>query len=54
MKIKQTQQFERSLKKLSKKHYPIELISTVLSAIINLDKVILLKSKDHSLSNNWQ
>ena len=54
MKIKRTKLFEKELKKLKKKHYPIQAIEPCLSAILNKDTNTLKKIKDHSLKGNWQ
>ena len=54
MEIKRTKKFDHSYKKMLKKHYPVELIQKGLIAIAENNNNILLKIKDHSLSNNWK
>lgn len=51
---KQTNRFKHSLKKLAKRHYPIEFIGKVVNAIEVQDKQLLKKADDHALKNNWQ
>ncbi|GHP14523.1 hypothetical protein YK48G_19480 [Lentilactobacillus fungorum] len=51
---KQTNRFKHSLKRLAKRHYPIELIGKVVDAIEAQDKRLLKKANDHPLKNNWQ
>lgn len=53
MKIKQTTSFERQLKKLAKKHYPISLLKLCLEAVIEQDNRILKQIKDHALKGKW-
>lgn len=52
--IKQTSSFIRNLKRLKKKHFPIELIKGCVIAILENDEKVLTKIKDHSLKGKWQ
>lgn len=54
MKIKTTSAFERQLRKLARKHYPISLIKECLKAIVERDVTTLRKIKDHELEGNWK
>jgi mRNA interferase YafQ len=48
MQIKQTKSFERELKKLVKKHFPITVLKPCLKAIMEQDTLILKRIKDHA------
>ena len=52
MQIKQTKSFERELKKLVKKHYPITVLKPCLIAILEQDLLVLKQIKDHALKGN--
>ncbi|QAS69984.1 type II toxin-antitoxin system YafQ family toxin [Oenococcus sicerae] len=54
MQIKQTESFERELKKLAKKHFPIAILKPCLKAIIKQDNSTLKQIKDHPLAGNWR
>lgn len=54
MRIEKTKSFDRDIKKLAKKHFPIKIIKTCVEAIITEDDNILRKIKDHSLKGKWQ
>lgn len=54
MKIVRTPKFKHQLKKLVKKHYPVEVLVPCLEAIINKDEKILKKIKDHKLTGAWK
>lgn len=54
MNIKQTVTFQRQLKKLAKKHYPVRLLAPCIDAILAQDTFILRRIKDHALKGNWQ
>lgn len=54
MKIKQTASFERQLKKLAKKHFPVVVLKSCLKAIIEHDDTVLKRIKDHALKGKWQ
>ncbi len=49
MQIKQTKSFERELKKLVKKHFPITVLKPCLEAIVEQDVLVLKQIKDHAL-----
>lgn len=53
MQIKQTKSFERELKKLVKKHFPITVLKPCLEAIVEQDVLVLKQIKDHALKGNW-
>lgn len=53
MQILRTKKFERQLKKLARKHYPIQVLKSCIAAIVNNDQQLLKKIKDHSLEGNW-
>lgn len=53
MKIKQTPSFERQLKKLAKKNYPISLLKLCLEAVVEQDSRTLKRIKDHALKGKW-
>ena len=52
--IKTTTSFERKLKKLAKKHFPIEVLKPCLQAIVNQDEAVLKRIKDHALKGRWR
>ena len=54
MQIKQTKSFERELKKLVKKHFPITVLKPCLEAIVEQDVLVLKQIKDHALKGNWR
>ena len=54
MQIKQTKSFERELKKLVKKHFPITVLKPCLEAIVKQDVLVLKQIKDHALKGNWR
>ena len=54
MQIKQTKSFERELKKLVKKHFPIAVLKPCLEAIVEQDVLVLKQIKDHALKGNWR
>lgn len=54
MKIKQTPSFERQLKKLAKKHFPIEALKPCLKAIVEQNSGTLKQIKDHALKGKWK
>ena len=54
MQIKQTKSFERELKKLVKKHFPITVLKPCLKAIVKQDVLVLKQIKDHALKGNWR
>ena len=54
LQIKATGQYVRSLKRLKKKHYPVELIEDCLRAILNKDHDTLIKIHDHPLVGQWR
>lgn len=54
MQIKRTKSFERELKRLSKKHFPITVLKSCLQAIVDQDKITLKRIKDHALKGQWQ
>ena len=51
--IKQTPSFERKLKKLAKKHFPISLLKPCLKALVEQDNGTLEQIKDHALKGKW-
>ncbi|WP_124976399.1 type II toxin-antitoxin system RelE/ParE family toxin [Ligilactobacillus salitolerans] len=53
MKIKATKAFERELKRLNKKQYPIKVLKPCLAAIIAQDRQTLKQIKDHALQGKW-
>ncbi|MFB9769032.1 type II toxin-antitoxin system YafQ family toxin [Lactiplantibacillus modestisalitolerans] len=53
MKIKQTASFERQLKKLAKKHFPVVVLKACVKAIIERDDAVLKRIKDHALNGKW-
>ena len=53
MKIKTTKAFERELKKLKKKHFPIEILKPCVAAIVAQDQATLKRIKDHALQGKW-
>ncbi|KRN83183.1 RelE [Ligilactobacillus acidipiscis] len=53
MKIKATKAFERELKKLKKKHFPIEILKPCVAAIVAQDQATLKRIKDHALQGKW-
>jgi mRNA interferase YafQ len=53
MKIKATKIFERELKKLNKKHFPIEVLKPCVAAIVGQDQATLKRIKDHALQGKW-
>lgn len=54
MQIQSTTSFERELRKLARKHYPITVLTPCLAAIIKQDGPILRKIKDHALRGKWK
>ena len=54
MQIKQTKTFERELKRLAKKHFPITILKPCLKAVVEQDVLVLKRIKDHALKGNWQ
>ncbi|MCI1290224.1 MAG: type II toxin-antitoxin system YafQ family toxin [Lactobacillus sp.] len=46
--------FKKELKRLKRKHYPINLITICLQAIMTRDPANLTKIKDHPLTGNWK
>ena len=48
MQIKQTKSFERELKKLVKKHFPITVLKPCLEAIVEQDVLVFNNSITHS------
>lgn len=55
MKIKLTQQFERDIKKLVKKHYDLNKLETVVTLLVEQDtETLYRKYKDHALKGNWK
>lgn len=54
IKIERTHIFDRELKKLSKKHYPIKVLSPCLRIIIYRNITLLKRIKDYSLHGNWK
>lgn len=52
MKIKATKAFERELKKLKKKHFPIEILKPCVAAIVAQDQATLKRIKDHAYKEN--
>lgn len=54
VRVKVTKQYERNLKKLKKKHYPLELIDECLDAIVNDNSVVRIQIRDHFLRGNWK
>ena len=53
MQIIGTKSFIRDLKKLKKKHFPIDLLKPCLKAIVDQDKDVLKQIKDHALTGQW-
>ncbi|WP_025023321.1 type II toxin-antitoxin system YafQ family toxin [Companilactobacillus nodensis] len=53
MKINRTKSFDREIKKLAKKHFPIQILKPCIKAIVEKDESILIKIKDHSLKGQW-
>ncbi|WP_373842773.1 type II toxin-antitoxin system YafQ family toxin [Limosilactobacillus sp.] len=53
MKIQSTNQFERQLKRLAKKHYPIKALKPCIHAIVEQNIGILNRIKDHGLKGKW-
>lgn len=53
MEIKRTKSFERELKRLMKKHYPVDVLKPCLQAIIDQDLIVLKRIKDHALQGTW-
>lgn len=53
MKIKQNASFERQLKKLAKKHFPVVGLKSCLKAIIEHDDAVLKRIKDRALKGKW-
>lgn len=54
MKIKATKAFERELKRLHKKHFPVKVLKPCLAAILEQDPGVLKRIKDHALKGKWQ
>ena len=54
MQIKQTKSFERELKKLVKKNFPITVLKPCLKAIMEQDTLLLKRIKDHALKDKWR
>ncbi|EHN58754.1 type II toxin-antitoxin system YafQ family toxin [Oenococcus kitaharae] len=54
MQIKQTPSFERQLKKLAKKHFPVSVLKACLKALAEQDQAILKRIKDHALKGKWR
>ncbi|VFI64363.1 mRNA interferase YafQ [Lactiplantibacillus plantarum] len=54
MQIKQTKSFDRELKKLAKKHFPITVLKPCLKAIVEQDVLVLKRIKDHALKGQWR
>lgn len=53
MKLEFTPLFKRQIKRLKKKHYPVELIQQAASAIMDQDVDHLRLLHDHSLKGEW-
>ncbi len=53
MKIQSTKQFERQLKRLARKNYPIKAIKPCIHAIVEQNIEMLNRIKDHSLRGKW-
>lgn len=54
MKIKRTPAFERQLRKLARKHFPIAVLKPCINALIDQDSLILKRIKDHALKGKWR
>lgn len=55
MKIRLTQQFERDIKKLVKKHYDLDKLEAVIKLLVENDtEVLYRKYRDHALKGNWR
>ncbi|TLQ24586.1 type II toxin-antitoxin system YafQ family toxin [Lactiplantibacillus plantarum] len=54
MQIKQTRTFERELKRLAKKHFPITILKPCLKAVVEQDALVLKRIKDHALKGKWR
>ncbi|GAA2985010.1 type II toxin-antitoxin system RelE/ParE family toxin [Lentilactobacillus parakefiri] len=54
MEILRSRRFIRELKRLSKQHYPVNLIVDYVTAIEEKDEITLRRIKDHPLTGNWQ
>ncbi|TPR26155.1 type II toxin-antitoxin system mRNA interferase toxin, RelE/StbE family [Apilactobacillus micheneri] len=52
--INATSIFKKNLKRLKKKHYPVNVIKPCLNAIINNNTNVCNKIKDHKLSGKWK
>ena len=54
MRIKFTPLYKKSLKKLKKKHYNLQLLDECVTAIVTRDKKLLKKHKAHKLTNYYE
>ncbi|EFG26026.2 RelE/StbE family addiction module toxin [Scardovia inopinata] len=54
MQIKTTRLFNRQVKKLAKKHFPVKVLKPCVRGIVDHDEVVLRRIKDHALQGRWK